>query len=207
MKDLIILAADKSMEHVLKGVLGRPDSLEIRPVSFDIFVHPERDPGCARSGVGFLNGPALSASYRYGLLVFDYEGCGRERISPLELEENLNAEFALSSWKDRAQAIGLVPELESWVWRESRHLEDVVGWKTRPPGLYRWPRTNGWLEEGKTKPDRPKEAFEAVLRQTRKRRSASLYLRLAGKVSLAECNDRAFQNLTRALQNWFRATD
>ena len=108
---------------------------------------------------------------------------------------------------DRAQAIVLLPELEAWVWRDSRHLVAVVGWKTRPPDLYRWLRTNGWLEEGKAKPDRPKEAFEAVLRQTRKRRSASLYLRIAGKVSLAEGDDRAFQNLTRALQNWFRARD
>ncbi len=108
---------------------------------------------------------------------------------------------------DRAQAVDLLPEKEAWVWRDSRHLEKVVGWKTRPRSLYPRRRTNGWLEEGKTKPDRPKEAFEAVLRQTRKRRSASSYSRLAGKVSLAECNDRAFQNLTRALQNWFRASD
>lgn len=82
-----------------------------------------------------------------------------------------------------------------------------MDWKIRPPGLYRWLMTKGWLEEGKAKPDRPKEAFEAVRRQTRKRRSASLYLRTAGKVSLSECDERAFQNLTRALQDWFRVRD
>ena len=45
-KDLIILVADKNMEHTIKGLLARPPALGIRPLSFDIRVHPERDAGC-----------------------------------------------------------------------------------------------------------------------------------------------------------------
>ena len=206
MKDLIILAADKSMEHALKGVLGRPEALGIRPVAVDILVHPERDPGCARRGVEFLNSSGLSNNYRRGLLVFDYEGCGKEQISPPDLQENLNEEFASSSWRGRAKAIVIVPELEAWVWRDSHHVEEVVGWKTKQRGLYRWLRENGWLKERNTKPDRPKEAFEAALRTTKKGRSSSLYLQIAQRVSLAKCEDRAFQDLTKVLKTWFPPT-
>lgn len=203
MKDLIILAADKSMENTLMGVLGRPEALGIRPVTFDIFVHPERDPGCAHRGVEFLGSSGFSNRYCCGLLVFDYEGCGKEQFSPLELQENLNEEFALSNWRDRAKAIVIVPELEAWLWRDSRHLEEVVGWKTEQRGLYRWLRENDWLKQRDLKPDRPKEAFEATLRKTRKRRSSSLYLQIAQTVSLAKCEDESFQCLTEILRVWF----
>lgn len=206
MKDLIILAADKSMEHALKGVLGRPEALGIRRVTFDILVHPERDPGCAHRGVEFLNSSGFSKRYRCGLLVFDYEGCGKEKFSPPELQENLNEDFANSYWRDRARAIVIVPELEAWVWRDSHHLEEVVGWKTQQRGLYRWLRENDWIKQRNIKPDRPKEAFEAALRTTMKRRSSSLFLQIAQRVSLAKCEDKSFQDLTKVLKAWFPPT-
>jgi len=203
MKDLIILVADKSMEYTLKGVLGRSEALGIRPVTFDILVHPERDPGCAHRGVGFLDSSGFSNRYYCGLLVFDYEGCGKEQLSPPKLQENLNEEFAHSNWNDRAKAIVIVPELEAWLWRDSRHLEEVVGWKTEHRGLYRWLRENDWLKQGNLKPNRPKEAFEATLRKTKKRRSSSLYLQIAQTVSLAKREDKSFQSLIEILRAWF----
>lgn len=206
MKDLIVLAADKSMEHALKGVLGRPVALGIRRISFDILVHPERDPGCAHRGVRFLNSSGFSKRYRYGLLVFDYEGCGKEQISPTELQKALNMDFSQTDWRNQAKAIVIVPELEAWLWRDSKHLEEVVGWKTRQRGLYRWLRENGWIKQNDLKPGRPKEAFEAALRKTMKRRSSSLYLQIAQRVSLAKCEDKSFQDLTNVLRAWFQAT-
>ncbi|MFB3133348.1 MAG: hypothetical protein ACE10K_12585, partial [Rhodothermales bacterium] len=53
------------------------------------------------------------------------------------------------------------------------------------------------------KPQRPKEAVEAVLRATDTPRSSSLYRQLAQKVSLNRCDDPAFLKLKSTLQEWF----
>lgn len=46
MKDLAILTADKDAEQTLKALLSkRQQSLGIRAIEYDIFVHPERDSG------------------------------------------------------------------------------------------------------------------------------------------------------------------
>ena len=47
-RDLVVLAADKDMEHALRGLLSRHESLPIRQIVFDIFVHPEHHAACAR---------------------------------------------------------------------------------------------------------------------------------------------------------------
>ena len=49
--DLVVLAADKDMEHALRGLLSRHKSLPIRQIAFDIFVHPQHDAACATRGV------------------------------------------------------------------------------------------------------------------------------------------------------------
>ena len=95
-KDLVVLAADKDMEHALKGLLSRPEALGIRAIEADIRVHPGHDPACAGRGVEYLSG--FSEYYRYGLLMFDHEGSGREGLQPYELQETLNTDFVHSAW-------------------------------------------------------------------------------------------------------------
>ena len=91
-RDLMVLAADKDMEHALRGLLSRHESLPIRQIVFDIFVHPEHDAACARRGVSFLF--PLSQRYRYALLIMDHEGSGREKTPADDLQEALNQEFS-----------------------------------------------------------------------------------------------------------------
>ena len=201
MKDLVILVADKDQQYALKGMLSRPEALGVRTVAADIFVHPEHDPACALHGVDFLAN--FSGQYRYGLLIFDHKGSGREETTPQELQETLNAEFASSAWESRARAIVLSPELEMWIWSDSPHVDDVAGWKNRNPGLRPWLVEQAYLREGEVKPARPKEAFEAALREARKPRSASLYQQIAERVSLRRCTDTAFLELKDILTNWF----
>jgi hypothetical protein len=46
-KDLVVLAADKNTEFTVRGLLdSRTAALGIRRVVFDVYPHPERDPGC-----------------------------------------------------------------------------------------------------------------------------------------------------------------
>ncbi len=201
--DLVILAADKDVKQTLHGMLGRPEALGIRKLRFEIIVHPQHDPACARRGVAFLSGLGLSRKYRHGLLVFDHEGSGREDEERGALQRKLNDEFRHSPWGDRARAIVVAPELEAWVWSKSRQVDNVAGWSGRQPSLRRWLRDEGWLAPGDAKPLHPKEAFHAALRRSQTARSASLYLSLAERVSLAKCRDGAFLELRETLQEWF----
>ena len=201
-KDLIVLAADKNIEYALKGLFTRPQALGIRPINADIFIHPQHDPGCTQHGVAFLSN--FSKNYHHGLLMFDYEGSGREqRHQPQELQETLNREFDSSAWGKRARAIVLSPELETWVWSDSPHVDDVAGWKNRQPPLKQWLVERGWLQSGEVKPNRPKEAFQAALREARIQRSSSLYQQIAQRVSLRRCADRSFQEFQAILRTWF----
>ena len=202
MKDLVVLAADKNIEHALMGLFARPKALGIQPIEADIFIEPEHDPACALRGVDFLAN--LSKEYRYGLLMFDHEGSGKEDTQLQDLQENLNMQFARSTWDEgRARAIVLSPELEAWIWSDSPHVDEVTGWKNRQPGLRPWMIEQGWLQEGEIKPRRPKEAFEAALREAQLPRSSSLYLQIAERISLEKCTDKAFREFRDTLKNWF----
>ncbi|HIE01121.1 MAG TPA: hypothetical protein EYP59_12680 [Thiotrichaceae bacterium] len=110
MKDLVILVADKNMEYAVKGLLSRPEALSIREISFDIFIHPYHDPGCLNEGHYFLQS-ALN-QYRHALILFDREGCGREGLTR--------------------------QELEIWVWSDSPHVAEILGWKNKQPDLKTW---------------------------------------------------------------------
>ena len=160
-KNLVILAADKDIEHALKGLFTRPEALGIRPIEWDIWVDPQHDPACALRGVDFLS--TFSGRYDYGLLIFDHVGSGREGIQPHELQESLNEDFARSPWGERARTIVLSPELEAWVWSDSPHVGGVAGWRNHQPRLRRWLTEQGWLQEGEVKPKRPKEAFHGCV--------------------------------------------
>ena len=200
-KDLIVLAADSNIEQALIGLFARPEALGIRPIDVNISVHPQHDPGCATRGVEFLSN--FSQQYLHGLLIFDREGSGMEQKQPQEIQKDLNREFKDSAWGERARAIVLDPELETWVWSDSPHVDDVAGWKNRRPPLRRWLISQGYLQAGATKPQQPKEALQAALRTVRKPRSASLYRQLAEKVSLRRCNDPSFLELKTVLTAWF----
>ena len=201
MKDLVVLVADKDMEHTMAGLFSRPEALGIRPIEFDLFIHPEHDPGCALRGVAFLSN--FAEQYSHGLLMFDHEGSGRESNRPGHLQESLNEDLSGTTWGERARAIVLSPELEAWIWNGSPHVDEVAGWTHRQPGLRRWLVEQDWLEQDAIKPGRPKEAFQAALREARTARSSSLYQHIAERVSLRRCTDTVFQELKDTLQRWF----
>ena len=203
-KSLVALVADKNMEFGLRGLLARHPSLGIRPLAADVFVHPERDPGCFLRGHDFLR--PLQSVYARALILFDRQGCGREPASRRELERALEQRLATSGWGSRAAAIAIDPELEAWVWADSPHVDNALGWSARVPDLRSWLRTRGFLPDAANKPLRPKEAVEEALRLAGKPRSSALYLMLARDVSLEGCTDEAFQKLRSTLSNWFGAT-
>jgi len=200
MKDLVILVADKNMAFSIKGILSRPQALSIRQIHFDIFIHPHHDPGCFNEGHHFLQS-ALNQS-GHALILFDREGCGREDLTREQLEQRVEHNLFRAGWQ-QAAAIVLDPELEIWVWNDSPHVADILGWKNKQADLNHWLIKKGFLQKGEIKPLKPKESMEAALKQVRKPRSSILYRQLAEKVSFGRCTDAAFQKFKTTLQNWF----
>ncbi len=107
-KDLVLLVADKDMEMSLRGLLSRHQSLGFRPVAFDLYVHPDRDPGCFHKSHDFLR--PFVTQYQRALVLLDHQGCGREREDRSALEEDVERRLSESGWEDRAAAVVIAPE-------------------------------------------------------------------------------------------------
>jgi hypothetical protein len=204
-KDLVVLAADKNTDYGLRGLLGRPASLGIRPIlaSTDTFVHPRRDPGCLNEAHDFLR-PMLR-DYRHALVVFDRMGCGREALSQARLADAVRGRLSASGWENRAEVVVLDPEIEVWVFAASLQVERCLGWPTKRLRLRRWLEERGAWGEGKSKPYDPKAALEIALREIRRPRSSAIYRRLGERVGMQGCTDPGFGKFREVLREWFPA--
>lgn len=199
--DLIALVADGNMLAAVRGLMQRRASLHISGTfSFEIRPHPERDPGCRVRSHDFLR--PFQNQYRFALVMFDREGCGSQS-SRVSLETECESQLANSGWKDRSAAVVIDPELENWVWTDSPHVSDLLGWINPSTGLRDWLFNSGYLRPDQHKPNNPKDVMEQVLRKVRKPRSSSIYESLARKVGLSACRDPAFAKFRQTLQTWF----
>ncbi len=199
-KDLIILAPDKNVKYGMTVLLSRAESLNIRPISFEIFVHPERDPGVYRTAINFLR-PFVKL-YSHALVCFDHEGSGQENISSDQLAMELRSQLERNGWQNRAEVIIFEPELEAWAWTESLHTANALGWDDYL-SLKNWLVEKNLWQKNAIKPNRPKEALESSLREKRIPRSSSIYQSIAQKVSLQKCQDQSFKNFKEILIKWF----
>jgi hypothetical protein len=200
-KDLVALTADANMAQAMSGLLARSASLEIRPLTFDVLVHPQRDPGCLRRAGDILR--PLVHLYDHAMVLFDHEGCGQENVAAIELANRLRNELENMGWRDSAEAIVFEPELEQWVWTNSPHVARVLGWANREPDLRAWLHDHGHWPDEAPKPPRPKEAMEAALFFARIPRSSALYRELANNVSLQSRSDPWFLRFSGTLRRWF----
>lgn len=201
-RDLMVLAADKNAEQLLQGLLGRHEALRIRPLTFDLRVHPERDPGCLSRAFPLLN--LYATTHRHALVLFDREGSGQDEDSRLDLEAQVLAASLGTPWKGRAAVVVVDPEIDTWVWSTSPHVPAALGWVNQTTTLPEWLAEQGYLTaSAEIKPARPKEAMEAVLREVKKPRSSAIYKSLAEKVSFQKCADAAFLRLMEVLRGWF----
>ena len=201
--DLVILVPDKNIEFAVRGLLSRPESMGIRRPSYAIYAHPERDPGCRLRADDFLS--VFAKQFSHALVIFDLEGSGGQDQGRKALEEDMEGRLARKGWTDCA-AIVIDPELEIWVWSDSPEVDSVLGWTGRNPSLREWLRDRNLLADDAVKPLRPKEAMEACLRESGRKRSSSIYEELASRVSFNRCTDPAFEKLKSILQTWFGAS-
>jgi len=200
MKDLVVLVADGQAKAAMVSVLARHESLGIRPLSFDVFPHPNKDPGVLRASQEFLR--PLLREYSYTIVLFDFQGCGQEKYKPGQLEIDVLDRLVTNGWRDRAHVIVLDPELEAWVWSRSPVIASLLGWSSYRH-LRNWLIGQGFEDPGTIKPKDPKGAMEAALEKSRLPRSASIFQQIASKVDFSACEDASFRSLVRVLREWF----
>lgn len=204
MKDLIVAVADSYQEEVINELLPRLTlTHNISTLDFDIIRNPGHDAGSYNNSQDLLR-PFVN-QYSFCLVIFDYEGSGIEsKKSREEAERDVEYKLTLNGWDDRCCCIVIEPELENWMWINSPHVEDAIGWDNQTESLYNWARAEGFILRNESKPLRPKETLENALRFIRTAKSASIYRRIAKRASYRDCSDPAFLKLTRTLENWFK---
>lgn len=200
-RDLIVLVADKNIHYGLRGLFARPRALGIRQIDAEILVHPRRDPACAREAHAFLR--PFARLFDHALVVYDHEGSGFEHRPSAEVAAQVRTNLA-GDWRDRGDVVVLDPELEIWVFSDSPHVANCLGWR-RQRRLRHWLQERGMWPDGTRKPPAPRAALERVLQELRRPRSSSLYECLGRRVGTRDCVDPAFVRLRTVLSGWFPA--
>lgn len=207
--DLVVLVADADAREGIRNLLEKRHSdLGIRPVTVEILRHPERDPGVFWDAQEFLR-PYLSKA-SYAMVLLDWEGSGQEhRKSPEEMEIDLETRLRRNGWvmkagADRAVAIVVKPELETWLWCDPLHISKVLNIPL--------PEVKSILENAlindQGKPERPKEAFQEALKRAGRPRSARIYGEIAYSEDLRRgakfrSGERSFDKFLTTLRTWF----
>ncbi len=202
-RDLFVLVADSSIEQAFEGLLARHERLGSRRIGYDIQVHPKRDPGCRTDAVA-LSRPHLQ-SHRYALVVFDHYGCGQESLRRQQIQQDVEKDLERNGWENRCKVIVIEPELENWVWAPSGKVSEILGWGSDFRALRKWLWNRELWSDNDPKPSDPKRAMQEALRHKRVRRSATLFKRIADISQPQDCQDPAFVELRKTLQDWFPA--
>ena len=203
-KDLYVLVADLDMLQTMEMLLNHGESLGIGAIDYDVARHLQRDPGCRVDASRYLR--HRICHYRYALVMFDREGCGHDAAREA-IQEEVEKGLARNGWSNRSKAIVIDPELEAWVWSESRGVPEVLGWGADYVGLRNWLKSQDLWPGDCPKPPEPKKAMLAAMRHQRVKRSSRKFSALTTKIavdgSLSNCQDPAFNELRDTLRRWF----
>jgi len=184
MKDLYVLVADADMEGVFRAILARPESLGIRPISFEIKLYWKHDAGVFREGPELLRA-VPKGEFHYFLLAFDHVGSGcntRSEHCAKTVQQRLDS----FTFTDRSAVIVIAPELEQWLWCHPSAIGNAQG-----------------LDEISD----PKERLHQVfLRRDKRIPRPRDYEQIVSRADLDAWNSSpSFRILKTTLQNWFPA--
>jgi hypothetical protein len=199
MKDLFLLTADADAQAVMKAVLRRHHSLEIRPITFDIDRHTSRDSGMITDGPELMGLKLNKNEYSHLLLMWDHDGSGWHD-EPSTAVADVQRRLDNVTWQDRSAAVVLVPELEEWLWHNRASIARQI--RSSSAELDRMVQTaygNSLL------PDLPKESFERLLYEKLKRKPLPMdFEQIAERASLVQWQrSQSFRTLVEILRRWF----
>ena len=111
MKDLVCVVADKQIKATISGLLDRPGALGIRPITKEILLHPEHDPGCCHRPTQILLGYRQTAEH--ALIILDHAWDGVPATSGADLESLIEEKLGHADMADWAIPVVIEPELET----------------------------------------------------------------------------------------------
>lgn len=205
MKDLLIYVADADALAFMRSTLEKHQALGIRPISFDIERHPQRDAGMMQSGAELAR--MKKRYYHKALLMWDHHGSGRDhKQGPSDVGKDIQDKLDSYTWCGKSAVVVLVPELEQWLW----HCENAVAAHcgVTVAQLEQWVddcaqrlRNDGDV----IKREQPKELFEYVMRNSLKRTISPRDFEEIGKrasvTALLGCD--SFRSIVEVLRLWF----
>ena len=201
MRDVVFLAADGSIEQMLRGFFGRPafpQALGCGNFTFaptdDLIVAPGRDPQVYRLAHELLR-PYLATHARCVVLL-DAAWSGTPGVGAIR--EHVSRHLQ-QTWVQHA-VIVLDPELEAWVWQDNPHVAGALG---GPPEFRQILASSGHWPAGVAKPEDPKAALDHLRARHGADRSKAVFNRLAARISVKGCTDPAFLMLRDTLRDWF----
>lgn len=214
MRDIVWLIADLECQATLFGFLERPEfhrALNCGKFRFspreDLLRDAQgKDPGVWKRAHELLRGK--HSTHHYAVIILDNAWDGSP--GPAQIEADISRNMVSCGWaRDRFAVIVIDPELEAWIWQDSPHVEEAFG-HARPPSLrdklaavlHRESGQPLW-PLGAAKPPDPKAAVEAVRSMYRVGPASPVFNEITSTVSVAQCQDPAFQKLRHALQHWF----
>jgi hypothetical protein len=205
----VILVADSNMAATFRGFFKRNRwhlslgcaPFDINPdIGADLIVDEGgNDPGVYTKGHELLR--PYQRSHHRALVVLDCEWDGSP--GKASIINDITERLVASGWQEDAiKIIAIEPELENWLWQDKPQVAEVLRYRN-DLSLRQYLADQGWWPLDQSKPPRPKEAAEWVLRQTRQPRSSAIYEQLAEKISVNGCTDQAFAEMHAALKAWF----
>ena len=198
---LVVVVPDSMILAVIETLLReRREDLGIREMTFEMFRHPQADPGCRLRPSEEVRGRIRSAERV--LVVFDYDGCGSSD-PPAEVAQEVEADLERNGWRGRCRAIVIVPELENWIWGPSEEAARALGWRAGSARLRDWLAAAGLWPPDAPKPPDPKKAAARVLERKRKNLTTAFYRDLARTADFRDCRDPAFRALRDTLREWY----
>jgi hypothetical protein len=209
-RDVVFLVADQAMEQMVRGFFGKEKfHLSLRCGEFDF--DPSRDivRGMGDGWVHKYAGEALSQhrdTHRRVVVMLD-SGLSWSPSPPDEqIEADIIAQIEPFWPPERHVAILIEPELDVWLWhRGAASLPHALGITSRlDKDLYEILRENGYWPDGARKPPDPKAAREFLQRPPyRADKSSAVFRRVAERLSVRHCDDKAFLKLRDTLREWF----
>lgn len=208
-RDCLFFVADKNMQAMFQGFLGRTAyhvAIGCRPFQFDHRYDIKVASGNNDCGL-YTRASALLqpffCTHQRVVVVADAKWEGSPGAA--EIERKLETHVRDAGWSDNSGcAVVIDPELENWVWQDNPHVFEALGCSGgRTEEVKALLDRKGWWPRGQAKPAQPKKAVEFLLSRNRLPRSSSIYRVLASKVAISGCQDAAFDKLRSALRSWF----
>lgn len=202
MKDLFVFVADADAQAVIKTILERPDSLQIRPITFMVDRHTMRDSGMVTDGPELIRLRLKKDDYARVLLIWDHEGSGKPDVK--RCAADVRARLEMASWRDRSEAVAIVPELEEWVWHNVPAIAKLLGISEDEVERIKVTCSPGALITPK-----PKDLFEAVVyRCLRRKPLPADFEKIARSASLVKWqSSESFRRIVTVLREWFPRSD